>query len=69
MTDVEDFLHLKQSVIYLENIEKINESRLAPTNGANNLDAAQQIIFSKPRDNTLIRLVDSYLEVTFTYNT
>src|ERR1700722_1725130 len=69
MSGLEDFLNLKQPVIYLENIEKVNASRLAPTNGANNLDAAQQIIFSKPRDGTLVRLVDSYLEVTFTYNT
>ena len=69
MTSVEDFLHLKQPVIYLENIEKVNDSRLAPTNGANNLDAAQQIIFSKPRDGSLVRLADSYLELSFTYNT
>src|SRR5580765_2898247 len=66
---LENFLRLKQPVLYLENIEKINDVRLAPVNGANNLDAAMQIIFSKPRDGTLFRLCDSYLECTFTYNT
>src|SRR5579864_2367383 len=66
---LESFLQLKQPVLYLENIEKINDCRLAPTNGANNLDAPMQIIFSKPRDGTLVRLADSYLEVVFTYNT
>ena len=69
MSALEDFLNLKQPVIYLENIQKVNDCRLAPTNGANNLDGAQQIIFSKSRNSTLVRLVDSYLEVTFTYNT
>jgi len=66
---VESFLQLKQPVLYLENIEKINDGRLAPTNGSNNLDSPMQIIFSKPRDGTLVRLADSYLEVVFTYNT
>src|SRR3977135_1032879 len=69
MSGLEDFLHLKQPIVYLENIEKVDDCRLGPTNGANNLDAAKQIIFSKPRDSTLVRLVDSYLEVTFSYNT
>src|SRR3977135_1607750 len=69
MSAIEDFLSLKQPVVYLENIEKVNDCRLGASNGSNNLDGAQQIIFSKPRDNTLVRLVDSYLEVTFTYNT
>ena len=69
MSGLEDFLHLKQPIIYLENIEKVNDCRLGPTNGANNLDGAQQIVFSKSRDSTFVRLVDSYLEVSFTYNT
>src|SRR3977135_2980452 len=69
MSGLEEILSLKQPVVYLENIEKVNDCRLGPTNGANNLDAAQRIAFSKPRDSTLVCLVDSYLEVTFTYNT
>src|SRR6266849_5404496 len=66
---LESFLNLQQPVYYLENIEKINDCRLAPVNGANNLDTPQQLIFSKPRDGKLVRLVDSDLEVTFSYNT
>src|SRR6266853_6045745 len=66
---LEPFLLLKQPVFYLENVEKINDCRLAPTNGSNNLDSAIQITFSKPRDGTLVRLIDSYLEVTFSYIT
>ena len=62
---LENFLNLQQPVIYLENIEKINLCRLVPVNGANNLDSPQQIIFSKPRDGTLLRLADLYLEVQF----
>ena len=69
MSAIEDFLSLKQPVVYLENIEKVNDCRLGATNGANNLDAAQQIVFSKTRDGQLVRLVDSYLEVSFSYNT
>ena len=69
MKALEDFLNLTQSVEYLDNIEKINECGLGPVNGANNLDAPQQIRFSRPRDGKLIYLADSYLEVTFTYNT
>src|SRR3981189_1502919 len=69
MSAIEDFLSLKQPVVYLENIEKVNDCRLGAANGANNLDAAQQIVFSKARDGQLVRLVDSYLEVSFSYNT
>src|SRR6266853_3446487 len=67
---LEPFLSLKEPVYNLENIEKINDCRLGAVNGANNLDqGGQQITFSKPRDGTLVRLADSYLEVTFIYNT
>src|SRR5277367_989473 len=68
-THLESFLHLHQPLINLENIEKINESRIAPVNGTNNLDVPGQIVFFKPRDGTLVRLAESYLEVTFSYNT
>src|SRR6266853_1531965 len=66
---LEPFLHLKQPVISLENIEKIDDVRLAPTNGQTNLDGASVITFVKPRDATLVRLSESYLEVTFSYIT
>src|SRR6266853_718831 len=66
---LENFLHLHQPVLNLENIQKINACRLGPVNAANNLDLPQQIVFSKPRDGTLVRLADSYLEITFSYNT
>src|SRR6266853_5756355 len=66
---LEPFLHLKQPVISLENIEKIDDVRLAPTNGQTNLDGASVITFVIPRDATLSRVPESYLEVTFSYNT
>src|SRR3977135_1708836 len=69
MSAIEDFLSLKQPVVYLENIEKVNDCRQGPSNGVNNLDGALQIVFSKARDGSLVRLADSYLEVSFSYNT
>ena len=67
---IENFMKLHQPHLYFNNIEKINLQRLSPNNNANNLDAGgQPITFHKGRTNDYIRLSESYLEVTFSYNT
>jgi len=66
---LEPFLKLHQQIISLENIEKVDDARLAPVNGQTNLDSPAVISFSKSRDATLVRLSESYLEITFSYNT
>src|SRR5271156_5780387 len=71
MTQVDErFLLLDQHQLYFNNVEKINVTRLSPSNNANNLDGSGQAIhFHKGRTNDYMRLANSYLEVTFTYIT
>src|SRR5271156_2442585 len=66
---LESFLQLSQTLYSLENIEKIDYYRLGPVQGNNSLDGGQQIAFFKPKDGTLVRLADAYLEFVITYNT
>src|SRR5271156_93731 len=66
---LEPYLQLRQPLYSLENIEKIDDYRLAPVQGNNNLDGGQQIAFFKPKDGTFVRLADAYLEFVITYNT
>src|SRR5271156_399503 len=66
---LEPYLQLRQPLYSLENIEKIDDYRLAPVQGNNNLDGGQQISFFKPKDGTFVRLADAYLEFVITYNT
>jgi hypothetical protein len=71
MTHVDErFLILDQQQLYFNNVEKINVTRLSPSNNATNLDGGGQAIqFHKGRTNDYMRLANSYLEVTFSYNT
>src|SRR5271156_3306659 len=69
MSTLEPYLQLRQPLYSLENIEKIDDYRLAPVQGNNNLDGGQQISFFKPKDGTFVRLADAYLEFVITYNT
>src|ERR1700721_2398241 len=66
---LEPYLQLTQPLFNLENVVKIDEYRLAPVQGNNNLDGGQQIAFFKPKDGTLVRLADAYLEFVIVYNT
>src|SRR5258708_39695963 len=63
-------MSLHQPHLYFNNVEKVNIQRLSPNNNANNLDAGgQPITFHKGRTNDYLRLSESYLEITFSYNT
>src|SRR5277367_5984952 len=66
---LEPWLQLLQSLYNLNNIQKIDDYRLAPVQGNNNLDGGQQISFFKPKDGTFVRLADAYLEFVIVYNT
>src|ERR1700722_5892513 len=68
---IENFMRLHQPHLYFNNIEKVNIQRLSPNNNANNLDAGgQPITFHKGRTKyDYVRLSESYLEITFSYNT
>ena len=66
---LEPWLQLSQPLYSLENVQKIDDYRLAPVQGNNNLDGGQQISFFKPKDGTLVRLADAYLEFVIVYNT
>src|SRR5271163_2315513 len=66
---LESWLQLSQTLYNLNNIQKIDDYRLAPVQGNNNLDGGQQISFFKPKDGTFVRLADAYLEFVIVYNT
>ena len=66
---IEPWLELSQPLYHLNNIQKIDDYRLAPVQGNNNLDGGQQISFFKPKDGTFVRLADAYLEFVIVYNT
>src|SRR5271156_847938 len=66
---LEPWLQLSEHLYSLENVQKIDDYRLAPVQGNNNLDGGQQISFFKPKDGTLVRLADAYLEFVIVYNT
>src|SRR5438552_2692380 len=65
---VEKFLQLKQPKYHLNNVEKINIQKIPPVN-ATTYDTAGVYEFKRGKSGKGIRLVDSYIEITFSYNT
>ena len=63
---MEPFLRLKQPMLSTENVRKVNINKLTKTE---NLDGFGQLTFTLSRSSEFIRLAESYLEITFTYNT
>ena len=68
MSAREKFLVLKQPKIYLNNIEKVNIQKIPPIN-ASSFDTAGAYEFKRGRSSEGIRLSDSYIEISFRYNT
>jgi len=68
MSTVEKFLVLKQPKFHLNNVEKVNIQKIPPIN-ATSFDSAGVYEFKRGKSSEGIRLSESYIEISFSYNT